>query len=210
MTTGTSRTGPKPRFAEQDAVNIALELGLTDFTLGAVADRLGVRTSALYRIIASRDHLVELCVKHVATNWPFKQTATTWQTNLTIGVNALWEIMDTYEGLDQTMLTSATSSIAFQKHHREFKDRLNRTGFPGDDATADLLIEFVFGSVIASHCQVAAVRAAHKLHNGADPDQHWLARGYVDEKVAFFINAIEQGLSVLPFDGGNVESENDV
>ncbi|MFV8381419.1 hypothetical protein [Corynebacterium hindlerae] len=66
MTTGTSRTGPKPRFAEQDAVNIALELGLTDFTLGAVADRLGVRTSALYRIIASRDHSSLSCASNMS------------------------------------------------------------------------------------------------------------------------------------------------
>jgi len=49
MTRLGKRTGPRPGFTRNDVVEAALELGIADFTLTAVAKRLGVAVSGLYR-----------------------------------------------------------------------------------------------------------------------------------------------------------------
>ena len=45
-------TGPRPGFSRDDVVDAALELGIADFTLTAVAKRMGVAVSGLYRTIS--------------------------------------------------------------------------------------------------------------------------------------------------------------
>lgn len=60
------RPGRPSRFTPQDAVSAALDLGISRFTLAAVAKKLSVATPALYRCFPSRDSLLDACLETIA------------------------------------------------------------------------------------------------------------------------------------------------
>ena len=59
-------TGPRPGFSRDDVVDAALEIGIAEFTLTAVAKHLGVAVSGLYRTISSREDLLAACLERIA------------------------------------------------------------------------------------------------------------------------------------------------
>ena len=62
----TRRMGRPPLISRDQIAEAALEVGLSDLTLRAVADHLGVTTTALYHHISGRDELVQLAAERSA------------------------------------------------------------------------------------------------------------------------------------------------
>jgi AcrR family transcriptional regulator len=60
------RTGRPARISRQQIAEAALEVGLSDLTLKAVADHLGVTVAALYHHVDSKDDLVRLAADRSA------------------------------------------------------------------------------------------------------------------------------------------------
>ncbi|HCT14480.1 MAG TPA: hypothetical protein DIW82_06730 [Corynebacterium nuruki] len=59
------RRGRPSRFSPADAVAAALDIGVSTFTMSAVAQRLEVTTPALYRCFPSREALLEASLSAV-------------------------------------------------------------------------------------------------------------------------------------------------
>lgn len=60
------RRGRPPRISRAQIADAALEVGLSDLTMGAVAERLGVTVAALYHHVDSKDDLLRLAADRSA------------------------------------------------------------------------------------------------------------------------------------------------
>ena len=92
-------TGPRPGFSREDVVEAALALGVADFTLTAVAERLGVAVSGLYRTISSREDLLIACLERIAARMSLSRTGVTWQEVIRAHAMSLWALLERYPGL---------------------------------------------------------------------------------------------------------------
>src|SRR4051794_28788910 len=61
------RRGRPPRISRAQIAEAALEIGLADLTMSAVADHLGVTVAALYHHVDSKDELLRLAADRSAT-----------------------------------------------------------------------------------------------------------------------------------------------
>ncbi|WP_010121127.1 TetR/AcrR family transcriptional regulator [Corynebacterium nuruki] len=94
-------TGPgrKPKFREEDVLREAMAMGLDCFTLTGIAERLGVVTSALYRLFPNRDMVVERCLQQVIAECRTPSPDMTWQDTLRLWGSEIWRLIGTFDGL---------------------------------------------------------------------------------------------------------------
>lgn len=207
MTFASSRTGPKPRFTEQDAVFAALDLGLDTFTLASVAQSLGIGTSSLYRVISSRDDLVHLCLSYVSGQFRLRQDELSWDKLLLAVVDDAWALLERYPGLDSIFISTPTASRYFDDFFAKLEARLLAGGFPGSRKRIEFAIDFIFDTTAITHSEVMAVRKdfdklkeASASNNAPDRffafEDSWAERGWLDRKVKFIIAGINAGLDL--------------
>ena len=91
--TAPAARGPRPRFSWQDVaaagVDLADSAGLSGVSLSAVAARLGLTTTALYRYVDSKEALVELMLD-AAVGPPPELPDDDWRTAAEAWARALW------------------------------------------------------------------------------------------------------------------------
>ncbi|AEG84868.1 TetR/AcrR family transcriptional regulator [Corynebacterium ulcerans] len=202
MTPPGLKTGPKPRFNEQDAINAALSIGLETFTLAQVAKKLGVGTSSLYRVISSRDDLVADCLKYIAKESLLEDSDCMWDQLFLKQVDLLWELFERYPGLDHTLITMPTATRYFQEFFEKFTGQLRRAGFPGDKKRMEFAIDFIFDTVVSTHYQIVAVRRHYKEIEVEEerafflPEPSWIERGWMDKKIHFILDGLGKGLDL--------------
>ncbi|WP_436756684.1 TetR/AcrR family transcriptional regulator [Streptosporangium sp. V21-05] len=93
------RRGRKPTFSLLDVAEATLAVGFRDLTMNAVADRLGVKHSSLYRRVPSRDALVtaamDLAVRRA--DWP--EAGDDWRAYLESTADVVWGIFAAHPGM---------------------------------------------------------------------------------------------------------------
>ncbi len=202
------KTGPKPKFHAADVIAAAIELGIDQFTLSGVATKLGIATSAVYRLFDGRDALVDACLAYAArsmfiTDFP----VASWQEILRDWGKRTWEVCEQFPGLDITLFKFPAAHTHIDAQIRTMVELLMNQGFSKDQAL--FAIDFVGDSVVASHIGVTAMRAVDdsgkrgldkaKDRVGADPtfvpDESWTSNSPAYEKVEFIIRGLEQELS---------------
>src|SRR4051812_38005569 len=67
------RRGRPPRISRAQIAEAALEVGLADLTMAAVADELGVTVAALYHHVDSKDDLLRLAADRSAGRLPLPE-----------------------------------------------------------------------------------------------------------------------------------------
>ena len=92
-------TGPRPGFSRDDVVDAALEIGIAEFTLTAVAKQLGVAVSGLYRTITSREDLLAACLERIAAQIEVPRPGKRWPDTVRAHAEAVWEMLERYPGL---------------------------------------------------------------------------------------------------------------
>ena len=92
-------TGPRPGFSRDDVVDAALEIGIADFTLTAVAKHLGVAVSGLYRTISSREDLLAACLERIAAEVDVPGAGRRWPDAVRAHAEAIWAMLERYPGL---------------------------------------------------------------------------------------------------------------
>lgn len=84
--------GRKPVFDKEQAVQAALEEGVATFSLRGVADKLGIKPPALYRMFSSRDELQAAAMQKLAEHINDPAVATTWQDALRLFSSRSWDL----------------------------------------------------------------------------------------------------------------------
>lgn len=92
----SKRPGRKPAFTRRQAIDAALAEGIETFTLRAVADRLGVKATALYREFSSRQELQLAAIAEIAVDIEPDPDVSNWQDALRQVVDRQWALCERY------------------------------------------------------------------------------------------------------------------
>ena len=150
-------TGPKPGFSRADVVEAALALGVADFTLTAVAGRLGVAVSGLYRTIDSREDLLAACLERIAAQTDFAHPGTTWQDEIRAGAESMWDLLEQHPGLAGVLIGVPWAHQLFADLFAEAHQTLVDRGLVPEDA--GIVLDFVGDTVITMHAQIEVMRS---------------------------------------------------
>jgi AcrR family transcriptional regulator len=93
------RRGRPSRFSPADAVAAALDIGVSTFTMSAVAQRLEVTTPALYRCFPSREALLEASLSAVFADVTLPPDDADWRVFLERVTEGSWRLLTRYPGL---------------------------------------------------------------------------------------------------------------
>lgn len=199
------KTGPKPSFTVDDVVDAALEIGIARFTLAQVANRIGVSTSAVYRLFDSRDDLVHACLARGAASmeWP-NGSPDSWQEVLREWAETSWEACERYPGLDEVLFTFPGAFRHVQGVARSLIKSL--CGFGFTEPQALFALDFIGDTVISTHLSISTLRnpgedgrtgfeqmvALEQEDDVFKPQESWIGRGFLDAKLDFIIAGLEE------------------
>ncbi|QQM67801.1 TetR/AcrR family transcriptional regulator [Actinomyces weissii] len=149
-----------PALTRDDVVDTALSLGLTTFTLVGVAGRLEVPTSALYRVIDSREDLLRACLERISQEClpGFDDLSGSWQEVAERYSQLWWDQLEHRPGLAHVLMSSPWAYSVFATVVGSTCAGLEAGGLPAEEALvlADLLVD----TVVATHLQLEALEAA--------------------------------------------------
>ncbi|MBN9644519.1 TetR/AcrR family transcriptional regulator [Corynebacterium mendelii] len=155
MTAAPSRIGRKPVFNKDSLGAAGLKVGLLDITVAAVAKEVGVRSSALYRLVNDRTDLVVLAVEKIASLTPLLPGHGSWQEVLRDFADRLWGICESYPGFSSVLLTAPGTTAAFTPHLAGVRDQLVAHGFT--DRQASFALAVVGDCVVGTHKVIDAI-----------------------------------------------------
>lgn len=150
-------TGPRPGFSRDNVVDAALELGIADFTLTAVAKRLGVAVSGLYRTIASREDLLAACLERIASRVEVPRPGRSWPETVRAYVEAVWGMLEQYPGLASVIMGVPWAHQLFAAPVSQACQALVDGGLRAEEA--GLVLDFVGDTVISTHAQIEVMRS---------------------------------------------------
>ena len=226
-------TGPRPGFSRDDVVDAALEIGIAEFTLTAVAKQLGVAVSGLYRTITSREDLLAACLERIAAQIEVPRPGKRWPDTVRAHAEAVWEMLERYPGLAGVIMGVPWAHQVFARPVSQACQALIEGGLEADEA--GVVLDFVGDTVIATHAQIEVMRspvapsgpggptgleetsrfaaAADRpaLPEALTPNESWLERGGLDRKIEIIIRGVAAGLPPSATDtGGKPASGGDV
>ena len=167
MTRLGKRTGPRPGFTRNDVVEAALELGVADFTLTAVAKRLGVAVSGLYRTISSREDLLAACLEQIAAQVDVPRSDANWPEAVRAHVESIWGMLEDYPGLAGVIMKVPWAHQLFTAPVAQACQNLVDGGLSPEDA--GVVLDFVGDTVISTHAQIEIMRSPVNQTGFPDP-----------------------------------------
>ena len=209
-------TGPRPGFSRDDVVDAALGIGIADFTLTAVAKRLGVAVSGLYRTISSREDLLAACLERIAAEVDVPAAGRRWPDAVRAHAEAIWAMLERYPGLAGVIMGVPWAHQLFAAPVAQACQVLVDGGLGVEEA--GVVLDFVGDTVISTHAQIEVMRspaapsgpggptgleetsrfaaAADRpaLPEALTPNESWLERGGLDRKIEIIIRGVAAGL----------------
>lgn len=136
---------------KEDIADAALAVGFEQLTLAAVADRLGVSHSALYRHITDREGLVAAALGRVVarTDWP--RPTGDWRADLAAQAWTLWRLLEAHPGIERELSGLTRIPPEIIERFGGNIERLTGHGFPLPEAF--LAVDTVFDLTIAQFVQ---------------------------------------------------------
>ena len=204
------RRGPKPKFTLEDAVDVALELGLSEFSLAAVAKELGFSTPSLYRVIDNRDDLVDKCLERISQTLQLPPADQKWQDQLRFFTDEIWRVLDDYPGLGEVVLTRPLSILHAKDYIWELVDQCQAAGYGEDRMGLSFGLMMLSDMIFINHIEVEQRRKQHEQDAPLSDemikpkgrislsqrlffktDEIWLDRGNLRDKVNFILTGME-------------------
>ncbi|MGO1591714.1 MAG: TetR/AcrR family transcriptional regulator [Ancrocorticia sp.] len=207
-----SKTGPKPRFTSDDAVDAALVLGAGSFTMGQVARDLGVTTPALYRVVSNREDLFRLCIERIFKGFPLPDPELSWADQLREFSEQAWKMCENHPELPLAIINNPNVHSEMAPYFIAIEKAVERSNPPFGPETIMFALDFIADTVFMTHIGIAPMREvgpdgrtglarmqdAYHLSAGAPlfgaRDLRWMERGYLDRKIDFIIEGLEHGL----------------
>ncbi|GAA5061239.1 TetR/AcrR family transcriptional regulator [Nocardia callitridis] len=199
------KVGRKPAFTDNDVVQAAINEGIDRFTLAAIGDRIGVATTAIYRLFPSRDDIVIACLDAVAATIRRPAPGSDWRTTLRLWSDECWRICEEYPGLDRTVYSFAPAFTRIADVLGDYAENMAAAGITHGQAM--FALDFIGDTVFACHLSVVAMRTTDR--NGAtglervrealgdnttgfQPRESWTDRGVIDIKLDFIITGLDR------------------
>jgi len=204
----SKRPGRRPAFTRRQAIDAALAEGIETFTLRAVADRLGVKATALYREFSSRQELQVAAIAEIMVDIDPDPNVASWQDALRQIVDRQWALCERYPEAPLVLMTQPETFGAVMPRCAAIVQGLAELGIPGGVEGAAFAFDFVgdttFETFISMQPYLVAdedgrtgVERIGVMTEGL-PDifgmQDLGERGNLDLKVEFIIAGMEHGL----------------
>ena len=200
--------GRKPVFDKEQAVQAALEEGVATFSLRGVADKLGIKPPALYRMFSSRDELQAAAMQKLAEHINDPAVTTTWQDALRLFSSRSWDLFSRYPEAPTVIMTNPEAIIGVLPGFRRLIDRLVRLNIPGGFPCASFAVDFIGDITITTFIQMrsftttdaAGETPLDRYTTSADDNDDVFGMkdmpgtGFLDSKVEFIIAGIEHGI----------------
>ena len=207
-------TGPRPGFSRDDVVDAALEIGIAEFTLTAVAKHLGVAVSGLYRTISSREDLLAACLERIAAEVETPGAGRRWPDAVRAHAEAIWAMLERYPGLAGVIMGVPWAHQLFAAPVAQACQVLVDGG-PGVEEAGVVLhaqIEVMRSPAAPSGLggptgleetsRFAAAAGNPPLPEALTPNESWLERGGLDRKIEIIIRGVAVGLPPSATDTG--------
>ncbi|MFF7293556.1 TetR/AcrR family transcriptional regulator [Microbacterium sp. NPDC008134] len=112
------RRGRPPLTSREAILDAVLEIGLDRATTSAIAERLGVDQSTLYRHIAGREDMLDAAVGVAAARAVWPEPGDDWAQYLRDCAHAMWDMFAATPGLAQRVrgMTSMPDAFVFQAY----------------------------------------------------------------------------------------------
>ncbi|MFE9661163.1 TetR/AcrR family transcriptional regulator [Streptomyces sp. NPDC005955] len=149
------RPGPKPRLTRQKIVEAAVDLGIEQLSVQAVASALGVAPASLYRYVESLDDLVGAALEAVFRSAPLPDPALGWRGYLEAEAETRLDLLVRYAGLLRKHPAGLLAGIAARRFDRSVRD-LVTLGFDPDEAV--LAVDAVADLIHDGATQIARIR----------------------------------------------------
>ncbi|AZA12874.1 hypothetical protein CCHOA_02285 [Corynebacterium choanae] len=189
----------------------ALEIGLQQVTVAAVAKHIGVRSSALYRLVSSKDDLVLLAIEQIARTIVPVPDEGTWQDVLRRFAAQTWRLCETYPGFNEALVNIPGAFAAFDTNAAYLANLLTKRGISAAQAgfATDLVGDMVLGthrwkqglerSWAAAETGRARTRLVAQGHQPARQLPPEVVDGtFLQRKVDFLITSLEHHWPELP------------
>ncbi|WP_278265377.1 TetR/AcrR family transcriptional regulator [Nocardia sp. AG03] len=198
------KVGRKPAFTEQDVIRAAMDEGIDKFTLAAVADRIGVVTTAIYRLFGSRDDIVVGCLDVIAATIRYPEPGADWRDTLRLWSDECWRVCEENPGLTRVVYSFAPAFTRIAHILEAYAANLTAQGIT--PAQAMFALDFLGDTVFACHLGVQSMRTVDPAGVSGlqrvrealgdntsvmQPRESWIDRGATDVKVRFIISALE-------------------
>lgn len=112
----TPRRGRPPLTSREAILDAVLAIGLDRATTSAVAERLGVDQSTLYRHIANREEMLDAAVEVAAARVSWPEPGEDWEEYLRDCAQAMWAVFSTTPGIVQRLRSMTSMPEAFVVH----------------------------------------------------------------------------------------------
>ncbi|WP_143020504.1 hypothetical protein [Sinosporangium album] len=155
------RPGPKPRLSRQKIINAAIDLGIEQVTVNAVAAVLNAAPGSLYRYIDSLDDLIVAAVETVFSATPLPPLDGGWRTYLETEAATRFDLLQRYAGLLPE--SGAGLAGAAGRRFEELVRGLVSLGFDLDEAV--LAVDAVIDLIHDGASQIA------RLHDPRHPER---------------------------------------
>ncbi|BAH50442.1 TetR/AcrR family transcriptional regulator [Rhodococcus opacus] len=202
------RTGRPRSLSEDDIVQAALADDLSTLTMPAVARRLGVSHSTIYRYFPDREALLRACVDHVARSMDWPDPELDWRELLLTFADRLWASFEQYPGLAQVELTVPGTPSGVVDGIETLVLSLHRQGFSTRDAL--LVVDFVAELTMTQFSMMGGLddtvsptdprtaREAYQdswrdspvLAQALGDDSTWQGRGWMQDKLALVLDGL--------------------
>ncbi|WP_043624923.1 TetR/AcrR family transcriptional regulator C-terminal domain-containing protein [Nonomuraea candida] len=170
--------GPGHDLARERIVRAAIEIadaeGLSELTMRAVADRLGVATMSLYRHVESKDNLVMLMVDAAIAEFPLPEEAPPgWRARLETSARLQWAAYRAHPWMaGVTPLTRPLPSAGLLAHTALVMEALQETGLDAPTRMYVQILVYAYVQGIAAHIEL------ERRARGATgvTDEEWMGR----------------------------------
>ena len=139
----SKRPGRKPAFTRRQAIDAVLAEGIETFTLRAVADRLGVKATALYREFSSRQELQVAAIAEIMVDIEPDPNVASWQDALRQIVDRQWALCERYPEAPLVLMTQPEAFGAVMPRCAAIAQGLAELGIPGGVEGAAFAFDFV-------------------------------------------------------------------
>lgn len=145
------RPGRKPVFTRRQVIDAALAEGIGSFTLRAVAERLGVKATALYRVFSSRQELQLAAMNAISRDIEPDPRLRTWQEALRDVVNRYWDMCSRYPEAATVILTQPEAFGMALPRIAAIVERLAELGIPAGTDGAAFALDFVVDMTLETY-----------------------------------------------------------
>jgi AcrR family transcriptional regulator len=203
------RPGRPPTLTREDVARAALEEGMERLSMPAVARRLGVSHSTLYRYVRDRDDLALAAIELAAREWRWPAPEQPWRQLLVSFADALWAFVAEYPGIAETVNATPGLPPDMVELAARYAENLCGSGLPPRDAV--VAVDFVADLTIATEIAMRGLDRTFATPDGpatlrelyqrtwtrlaaVDPtvvaDATFEGRGWFDDKLAIMLDGL--------------------